>query len=135
MNREQGVSSLALVLLMLVLGSLLLEGLSQQDVSLASRVSLESQALRRQAVVHSAAEWGRVQRWEGVSDVQCRQYSTENVPVCLRRFSDNHLLLISSHDGASVWRLGERINGRVVFDPHGWSDFCPLQEVMLCQLP
>lgn len=135
MNREQGVSSLALVLLMLVLGSLLLEGLSQQDVSLASRVSLESQALRRQAVVHSAAEWGRAQRWEGAADVQCRQYSTENVPVCLRRFSDNRYLLIASYDGASVWRLGERINSRVVFDPHGWSDFCPLQEVTLCQLP
>ncbi|STE49290.1 Uncharacterised protein [Escherichia coli] len=33
MNREKGVSSLALVLMLLVLGSLLLQGMSQQDRS------------------------------------------------------------------------------------------------------
>ena len=49
MNREKGVSSLALVLMLLVLGSLLLQGMSQQDRSFASRVSMESQSLRRQA--------------------------------------------------------------------------------------
>lgn len=48
MNREKGVSSLALVLMLLVLGSLLLQGMSQQDRSFASRVSMESQSLRRQ---------------------------------------------------------------------------------------
>ena len=40
MNREKGVSSLALVLMLLVLGSLLLQGMSQQDRSFASRVSI-----------------------------------------------------------------------------------------------
>ncbi|MCV1775162.1 DUF2509 family protein, partial [Escherichia coli] len=54
MNREKGVSSLALVLMLLILGSLLLQGMSQQDRSFASRVSMESQSLRRQAIVQSA---------------------------------------------------------------------------------
>lgn len=58
MNREKGVSSLALVLMLLVLGSLLLQGMSQQDRSFASRVSMESQSLRRQAIVQSALAWG-----------------------------------------------------------------------------
>lgn len=44
---RKGVSSLALVLMLLVLGSLLLQGMSQQDRSFASRVSMESQSLRR----------------------------------------------------------------------------------------
>lgn len=57
MNREKGVSSLALVLMLLVLGSLLLQGMSQQDRSFASRVSMESQSLRRRAIVQSALEW------------------------------------------------------------------------------
>lgn len=57
MNREKGVSSLALVLMLLVLGSLLLQGMSQQDRSFASRVTMESQSLRRQAIVQSALEW------------------------------------------------------------------------------
>ena len=59
MNREKGVSSLALVLMLLILGSLLLQGMSQQDRSFASRVSMESQSLRRQAIVQSALEWGK----------------------------------------------------------------------------
>lgn len=54
MNREKGVSSLALVLMLLVLGSLLLQGMSQQDRSFASRVSMESQSLRRQAIAVGA---------------------------------------------------------------------------------
>lgn len=57
MNREKGVSSLALVLMLLVLGSLLLQGMSQQDRSFASRLSMESQSLRRQAIVQSALAW------------------------------------------------------------------------------
>lgn len=59
MNREKGVSSLALVLMLLILGSLLLQGMSQQDRSFASRVSMESQSLRR-GVVQSALEWGKM---------------------------------------------------------------------------
>ncbi len=57
MNREKGVSSLALVLMLLVLGSLLLQGMSQQDRSFASRVSMESQSLRRQAIVIASKNW------------------------------------------------------------------------------
>lgn len=60
MNREKGVSSLALVLMLLVLGSLLLQGMSQQDRSFASRVSMESQSLRRRAIVQSALAWGKM---------------------------------------------------------------------------
>lgn len=64
MNREKGVSSLALVLMLLVLGSLLLQGMSQQDRSFASRVSMESQSLRRQAIVQSALAWGKMHSWQ-----------------------------------------------------------------------
>lgn len=135
MNRQRGASSLALVLLMLVLGSLLLQGVNQQDKSYATRVTLESQGLRRQAVLHSAAEWGRVQSWTEPSATQCRRYGVENVPVCLRRLPDNRVLMIAYHDGAALWRQGEQVSGKVVFAPNGWSDFCPLREVALCQIP
>ena len=65
MNREKGVSSLALVLMLLILGSLLLQGMSQQDRSFASRVSMESQSLRRQAIVQSALAWRSEERRVG----------------------------------------------------------------------
>ncbi len=73
MNRERGVSSLAMVLLLLVLGSLLLQGVSRQEASFAARVSTQSQALQRQAVVQSAMEWGRIQPWRLQPVVQCRR--------------------------------------------------------------
>ncbi|EMN3917957.1 DUF2509 family protein [Citrobacter farmeri] len=135
MNRERGVSSLALVLMLLVLGSLLLQGVNQQQSSFASRVAIESQALQRQAVVQSAMEWGRMQQWSVNSDKPCRYYGEDNVAVCLRRLADSRALLIANYQGTSVWREGEQKEERVIFSPHGWSDFCPLREAALCQIP
>ncbi|CBG89606.1 DUF2509 family protein [Citrobacter rodentium] len=135
MNRERGVSSLALVLLLLALGSLLLQGVNQQHASFATRVAMESTALQRQALVQSAMEWGRVQPWKADPARPCRYYAAEKVPVCLRMFADNQLLLITQFQGTSLWRLGEWVAGAAVFSPHGWSDFCPLREAALCQLP
>lgn len=135
MNRERGVSSLAMVLLLLLLGGLLLQGLSQQDASFASRVATESQSLQRQAVVQSVMEWGRMQPWLLQPTVQCRLDSTVNAAVCLRLHDDNNVLLIAHYEGMSLWRQGEVIDGNIVFSAHGWSDFCPLREAALCQLP
>ena len=84
MNREKGVSSLALVLMLLILGSLLLQGMSQQDRSFASRVSMESQSLRRQAIVQSALEWGKMHSWQTLPAVQCLLYAATGARVCLR---------------------------------------------------
>ncbi len=85
MNREKGVSSLALVLMLLILGSLLLQGMSQQDRSFASRVSMESQSLRRQAIVQSALEWGKMHSWQTQPAVQCLRSTLPPVPgfVCV----------------------------------------------------
>ncbi|BAT44795.1 DUF2509 family protein [Escherichia albertii] len=136
MNRERGVSSLALVLMLLILGSLLLQGMSQQDRSFASRVTMESQSLRCQAIVQSALEWGKIHVWQAAQPtVQCLQYAAINAQVCLRLLVDNEILLMASYDGVSLWRTGNVINGQTVFSPHGWSDFCPLKEGALCQLP
>lgn len=135
MNRERGVSSLALVLLLLVLGSLLLQGMNQQERSFASRVAMESQSLRRQAVVQSALEWGKMHAWQTHPAVQCLRDAATNANVCLRLLEDNERLLIASYEGFSLWRRGEVIDGNIVFSPHGWSDYCPVKEAALCQLP
>ena len=128
MNREKGVSSLALVLMLLILGSLLLQGMSQQDRSFASRVSMESQSLRRQAIVQSALEWGKMHSWQTQPAVQCLLYAATGARVCLRLLADNEALLIAGYEGVVI-------DGNIVFSPHGWSDFCPLKERALCQLP
>lgn len=135
MNRQRGVSSLALVLLLLVPGSLLLQGVNQQLSCFSARVAVETQALQHQAQVYSAMEWGKMLPWSGQTETQCRYYGMENIPVCMRMLSENRVLLIASWQGMTVWRQGENVAGERVFSAHGWSDFCPLKEVALCRLP
>ncbi|HBI6862308.1 DUF2509 family protein [Enterobacter hormaechei] len=132
MSRQRGMASLALVLLMLMLGTLILTGLNQQLQTYSTLVSGESHFVRQQAAVQSALEWGRVQRWALQPEVQCRQ--VQRVRVCLRRF-DERVLLIAGNDDLLLWRGGEVAEGQIRFSTHGWSDFCPLKESALCQLP
>lgn len=135
MNRQRGMASLVLVLLLLVLGTLLLSGLNQQQRALARRVMGESRVLRDAAEAHSTLEWGRAQRWRGDVSVQCRQAAGEHWHACLRIFADGSLLLMATGESTGRWLAGQVVNGAVVFSPHGWSDFCPLTENALCQPP
>ena len=131
--RQRGMSSLALVLLILILGSLMLTGLNQQFDAFTAIVGSESQQIRRQAIVQSALEWGRVQSWQIQPDVQCKQ--DKQWKVCLRLFDVGRALLVAGSGDLLLWRGGVVQDGKVLFSPHGWSDFCPVKEGRLCQLP
>ena len=133
MSRQHGIASLTLVLLLLVLGTLILTGLNQQLITFTMLVGDESRAIQQQAATQSALEWGRVQRWSLQPDVQCKQRQTQR--VCLRVLNESQVLLIAGDGELLLWRGGEIVNGHIRFLPHGWSDFCPLSEVALCQLP
>ena len=134
MNRQNGIASLTLVLLLLVLGTLILTGLNQQLITFTLLVGDESRAIQQQAATQSALEWGRVQHWSLQPDVQCKQRQTQR--VCLRVLNESQVLLIAGDgDGELLlWRGGEIVNGHIRFLPHGWSDFCPLKERALCRL-
>ena len=54
MIRQRGMSSLLMVLLLLTLGSLLLEGLNLQQRALLAQTASETQAIRDTAIAHSA---------------------------------------------------------------------------------
>lgn len=89
--------------------------MSQQDRSFASRVSMESQSLRRQAIVQSALAWGKMHSWQTQPAVQCSQYAGTDARVCLRLLADNEALLVAGYEGVSLWRTGEVIDGNIVF--------------------
>ena len=127
------MSSLALVLLLLVLGTLILTGLNQQLTTFSALVGGEKSSLQQQATVQSALEWGRVQSWSSETQVQCKK--TPAWRVCLRQLTGARVLQIAGDSGRLLWRAGEIVDGKVRFSPHGWSDFCPLKESALCQLP
>ncbi|HDC4528451.1 TPA: DUF2509 family protein [Enterobacter cloacae] len=133
MNRQNGIASLTLVLLLLVLGTLILTGLNQQLITFTMLVGDESRAIQQQAAAQSALEWGRVQHWSLQPDVQCKQRQTQR--VCLRVLNESQVLIIAGDGELLLWRGGEIVNGHIRFLPHGWSDFCPLKERALCRLP
>ena len=80
-------------------------------------------------------EWGRIQPWRLQPVVQCRRDPTQNAAVCLRLLTNNFVLLIAHYEGVFLWRQGAVIDGNIEFSAHGWSDFCPLKEQTLCQIP
>ncbi|AGB76940.1 Protein of unknown function (DUF2509) [Enterobacteriaceae bacterium strain FGI 57] len=134
MNRERGASSLALVLLLLVLGSLMLQGLNQTQRRQVAMVNDETLALRNTARAHSALQWGKTISWQMAMSVQCRANS-DGARACLRQLNGDAILLMAESNGIQLWQSGTRQDDGMVFSPHGWSDFCPVQEKTLCQMP
>lgn len=132
MNRQHGISSLALVLLLLILGNLMLAGLNQQSDALMQIVHTERQAVLHQVAAQSALEWGRTLPWQRQTDDQCHQHPQHPWRVCLRILG-GRTLLIATSGNVTLWRHGEVTANGVRFSPHGWSDFCPLKERALCQ--
>lgn len=115
MNRERGAYSLILTLLILILGSLLLQGVNQQQASYASRVATQSQAIQRQALVQSALEWGRGQLWSGLAEMECRRYFSSGARVCLRGLPGDEVVMAAQYD---VMAFGQRNSGNnCLFSP------------------
>ena len=65
----------------------------------------------------------------------CREQAPQGWRASLRIFGDGSLVLSSASGEVQVWQSGEVRGGQVRFSAHGWSDFCPLREASLCQMP
>ncbi|MCL5501105.1 DUF2509 family protein [Escherichia coli] len=135
MNRQRGMSSLALVLLILMLGSLMLNGLNQQLNTHIRRTSSESEHLRQYAQVQSAMMWAQRYPWQREPVLQCLRHPSEPWLACLRVLSDQAVLLTAGSGKQRLWRGGRIERSNIVFSAHGWSDFCPHKETELCQIP
>jgi hypothetical protein len=124
-----------LVLLMLVLGSLTLQGVSVQHQAQVSQTTLEKVATIDSANAESLLEWGRVYAWSLQPVEQCRVNSMFTGRVCLRLFIDGAALLIARSGEQIRWQTGQVSGNNVLFDRNGWSDFCPRKETVQCQIP
>lgn len=102
MIRQRGMSSLLMVLLLLTLGSLLLEGLNLQQRALLAQTASETQAIRDTAIAHSALQWGKQQVWSAQVALACREQAPQGWRACLRIFGDGSLVLASQRRGAGL---------------------------------
>lgn len=101
------MSSLLMVLLLLTLGSLLLEGLNLQQRALLAQTASETQAIRDTAIAHSALQWGKQQVWSAQVALACREQAPQGWRACLRIFGDGSLVLSSASGEVQVWQSGE----------------------------
>ncbi|PAU42157.1 hypothetical protein CKF46_18945 [Klebsiella pneumoniae] len=122
MIRQRGMSSLLMVLLLLTLGSLLLEGLNLQQRALLAQTASETQAIRDTAIAHSALQWGKQQVWSAQVALACREQAPQGWrAVCV----SSATVHCCSAAPAARCRSGSpaRCAAAGAFSGHGWSDF------------
>lgn len=118
----------------------MLSGLQQQLTQQQSAVASEVAFLQQYAHALSAQSWGSQLRWEPSNQWQCQKQGndwracvltleTGEGIMATQKLSDSEIIPIT------LWRWGHVENSRWRVTPHGWLDFCPLSEGVLCLLP
>lgn len=137
--REKGMSTIAMVLALLLLGSLMLGGLQQQLDSRFGRAANESAAIKAFNAALSALALSQSQRWVFTPQWQCQMLPEVKGRACVRQMQTYLLVAAEGAEENAVpltlWRWAQPDGDRLRFMPHGWSDFCPLTEAKQCQLP
>lgn len=142
MNRhdEAGNISMLMVLMLLLLGVMMLTGLSSHLMAQRQWGATEVRSIVRYAGAQSALAWGEGQAWSPAKGWQCQTESLSALKACLYQTGSEDVLLA----GASVenspseqlvhWRWGRLEKGKFVASSHGWLDYCPLSDKTDCNL-
>ncbi|WP_337023954.1 MULTISPECIES: DUF2509 family protein [unclassified Pantoea] len=132
---QHGNSTLGMVLMLLLLGSLTLHAtrtqLSQDMVLVADTQQHHKDFAQAQA----ALQWGLMQSWPEASGWQCQQQPVHQWLSCLLHTEEGNALL-SGQDEKSELRLWQWVsprNQRLHPQAHGWIDYCPLSKPEHCQ--
>ncbi|MGD8108422.1 DUF2509 family protein [Pantoea sp. FN0302] len=124
--------AIAMVLLMLLLGSGLLHATRQQLDGALSLVTDERQFLREHYHALSALAWGARLSWPTQQGWHCQQQPTYGWRACILLRHNGEALLrgageSSTGEALALWQwLTPVAEGRWQPLAHGWLDFCPL---------
>ncbi|MBN3136305.1 YgdB family protein [Pectobacterium punjabense] len=142
---QKGSGTLAMVMLIAIIGLLLMSGLQRQLDAAIQTGNDERHYLRAFNQALSSLNWGRGQHWNTITESwQCQQLSAEQLVVCLRMVSDGAQGLLRGEGTfptlARPLRLYQRVSfsalssGKIAIQPwgSGWLDFCPDKEVTRC---
>ncbi|MBK4824929.1 YgdB family protein [Pectobacterium versatile] len=144
-GHQEGSGTLAMVLLIAIIGLLLMSGLQRQLDTAIQVGNDERHYLRAFNQALSSLNWGRGQRWNTLTENwQCQQLSAEQLVVCLRAASDGEQGLLRGEGtlpaSARPLTLYQRVSfsglssGQIAIQPlgNGWLDFCPDKDVARC---
>lgn len=135
-ERQRGSGALLMVIIILLMGTLLLNATSRQLSDSLSLVADQRLYLQQQAAAASALAWGGRLRWGREAGWQCQQFTAYAWRACLQRLPSAILLRADSGPGTLAWYrwVAERAGNGVRALPHGWLDFCPLAEKGACDV-
>lgn len=135
-GRQRGSGALLMVIIILLMGTLLLNATRRQLSDSLSLVADQRLYLQQQASAASALAWGGRLRWDREAGWQCQQITAYAWRACLQRLPSAILLRADSGPGTLAWYrwVVERAGNGVRALPHGWLDFCPLAEKGACDV-
>jgi Tfp pilus assembly protein PilX len=138
--RETGNSALLMVLMLLLLGLMMLAGLSSHLAAQRQWGMKEVRSIVRYAGAQSALAWGERQHWSEQQGWQCQTAVSSTQRACLYQIKGNEVLLAgfladdNSFDRLVLWRWGGLKKGKFIARAHGWLDYCPLSDKTRCNL-
>ena len=138
--REAGLSSILMVLMLLLLGLMMLAGLSSYHAAQRQWGMKELRSIVRYAGAESALAWGAGQHWSPQQHWQCQTEAFSGLHACLYQEKDNEALLAGTlvdgnlSESLVFWRWGWLKKGKFIASAHGWLDYCPLSDKTRCSL-
>lgn len=134
LQSQRGSGALIMVIMMLLMGTLMLNTTRQQLNDSMSLVGDERHYFQQLTGAMSALVWGERLHWGTAQQWQCQQRADFHWRACLH--PAQRLLRADSGPGTlALYRwISQRPNGVLQAQPHGWLDYCPLAEETACDV-
>ncbi|AWH89459.1 DUF2509 family protein [Limnobaculum parvum] len=143
---QQGYSTIVMVMLLMLFGTLMLKGQSDQLLVQVRIYADERRYFRAYHQALSSLSWALSLRWAGLSsEWQCRKVENHQLSSCIRQLSDDEILIRgegymgNSQPPLVLFQLAGRRDdvsspGEIRLQPflHGRIDFCPLKVPAEC---
>jgi len=132
--KQQGNSTLGMVMMLLLLGGVTLHATRQQLSRSMVLVADTQHYFQHHSQAQAALRWGVQLQWSPADGWQCQLWTTAQWQSCLLRREEGYGLLSARQAGSALWlyRWVELRGARVLALPHGWIDFCPLAAPEAC---
>lgn len=149
--RQQGFSTISMVMLLMLFGMLMLKGLNGQLTTQVKIYGDERRYLRAHNQAVSSVAWALSQRWAlQKNQWQCQINASDGLSACVQEMSDGRILirgagkLSSSEPDLVLFQLSERRDSqgdegdgssKLSSIAYGSIDFCPLKQPAECNPP
>lgn len=133
-SSQRGSGVLIMVIMILLMGTLMLNATRQQLDDSMSQVGDERLYLQQLTKAMSALAWGERLHWVAAENWHCQQQTEYHWRACLQ---PDHTLLRadSGPDTLTLYRwVSPQTNGTLQAQPHGWLDYCPLTGKGACDV-